>query len=191
MRKIVLFILVIVAAVGCNKQKEDKIFDEYVSKAKTSEIKETKCFLGFQFGWSSEEYFDYVDSLLLQKKIYRDGGDCFYDYCTDVDKFQLKISPSFFNDTLYKMIYVVEDGYSYLLMASGFIEQEKSFMSFSIPSVLDEKVEDLFFIKDNMIVEFSELVGADVSIMQYENAPVQHKIDSIKKTKAKESVKEF
>ncbi|MDD4123762.1 MAG: hypothetical protein PHD50_02705 [Bacilli bacterium] len=194
MKKIIIlmFIAVVVFA-GCNKQDKEteKMYEEYVNKAKTSEIKETKCFLGFHFGWSKQEYYSYMDSLVLSNKVYEDGGSYYYDYHTNVVIYKLQIKPEFYNDTLYRMLYATEDKSAYLFFVSGFMNSQKDFMPFVIPNIIDNEIQDYYYIKDNMVIEFSQFVGSDFSYMKYTNAPIECKIDSIEKAKEKESEKEF
>lgn len=193
MKKIIILIFIAVVFAGCNKQDKEteKMYKKYVAKAKTSEIKETKCFLGFQFGMSKEEYYNYMDSLILIKKVYKDDMECYYDYYSDEVKYKLKIIPQFFSDTLFRVNYISDDNFAYMRMFSGFMGSGKGFLPFKMNNIIDEKIKDYYYIRDNMIVEFSQLIIKEGSYMSYSNAPIQYKIDSIEKAKANESTKEF
>lgn len=193
MKKIALILFAFTALMSCNmKDKEsEKMYDEYVEKAKVSEIKEKKCFLGFQFGWSKHEYYSYIDSLVSIKKVYTDDYGYYYDYHTELTISKLKIKPLFFNDTLYQMIYSSDNVAAYIKLFGDFMKRGKGFLPFKRPNILDEKETDYYYIKDNMIVEFAEIIGTDISYMKYTNAPIENKIDSINKDKANQSAKEF
>lgn len=191
MKRLLLVILVFFALISCNKKEEDWAYlYELENKAKLSEVKETKCFLGLNFEMSKDDYYRYMDSLISIGKIYVEKDIYCYDYVDDIDKFKLKINPKFYNDTLYEVYYVSDNKSTYLFLFAGFMKKNKDFYLHTVKNLFDDEVEDYYYFKDNMVIEFGQFV-LDESYMRYTNAPIEYKIDSLEKEKAKESQNEF
>ena len=156
-----------------------------INKAQLSKQIEKKLFLGFSFGMTDKDIVNHLDSLKHTGKIKIDNeGKFYYDFNTNSITLLLYFLPSYKNDSLYKMDYLLKSGESIgssslntVLAAGVFMKSKDSnFKSFVTDNVIGET--EYTFIKNNLIVNFHE--GGTSGVMSYINAPVDKQVADLK-----------
>lgn len=180
---------IVLLFVGCNEEKEKRL-EYFKVQAEKSEIKQTKCFLDFQFGWTEEQYYSYIDTLIHEGKVHQRGISYLYDYNTKYGVYKLEIESYFYDNKLYEISFYSDDRFAYIGLNVDFINNKTDYIPIEINNTLYKDDKEYYYIKDNMIILFSRFLK-NASGMTYINAPIAQKIKQEKENKADMTSKEF